>query len=91
MPSSSNRPNTKLHCTQCGKKRKMLNFLAINTEQKDNEKNVYPFDLRRFLDLIKGDSMIRLPRYYAGICSICFGKTFYRAQNHGKNLEVVVI
>jgi hypothetical protein len=91
MPKSNNRPNTKLHCQNCGKKRSMLQFFAINTDQKDKENKVYPFDLKRFLDLIKADTMVKLPKYYCGVCSECLEKTFYRGQNRGKKLDVVVV
>jgi hypothetical protein len=90
MPTSSNRINTKLHCQTCAKQRKMVSFLAINTENKD-DKNVYPFDIRRFLDMIKSDTMVHLPKYYVGTCGVCFQRTYFRGQHHGKKLDVVVL
>ena len=89
MPKSRNRPNTKLHCQHCGQKRSMIQFFAINTEQKDGEKNVYPFNLRRFLDLIKSDAMIRLPKFYTAVCGVCFKETYYQGTNHGKSIVVI--
>jgi hypothetical protein len=69
----------------------MFQFSAINTEQKDNEPNIFPFDLRRFLDIIKSDKMVRLPKYYIATCTVCHENTFYRGQNRGKKLEVVPV
>jgi hypothetical protein len=67
----------------------MIQFFAINTEQKDGEKNVYPFNLRRFLQLIKSETMIRLPKFYTGVCGICFKETYYQGQNRGKSVTVI--
>jgi hypothetical protein len=91
MPKSNKRKNTKLHCQWCGTKRKMFQFLAINTEQKDGKPNEYPFDLRRFLDLIQGDKQIRLPKYYTAICGVCMQRIYFKGKNRGTTLEVVVV
>jgi hypothetical protein len=67
----------------------MINFLAINTEQKDDKNNVYPFDIRKFLELIHSQQMVRLPKYYAATCGTCLQRTFYSGQNRGTKLEVI--
>jgi len=76
--------------TNCAKLRNMNSFLAINTEQKDDKEKVYPFDLRKFLDLIESKTMVRLPRFYVGTCSVCFQQTYYQGQNRGTKLEVIL-
>jgi hypothetical protein len=69
----------------------MVQFLAIDTETQaeDGKPVVLPFNVKRFLDLIGGKQMIRMPRFYCGVCSVCFGKTYYQGQNHGTRLDVV--
>jgi ribosomal protein L44E len=89
MPKSTKRKNTRLHCQHCGQQRAMLQFCAINTEQKDDEKNVYHFHIKRFLDLIQSKATVKLPRYYAGTCAVCLKHTFFQGQNHGTKLEVI--
>ena len=89
MPKSNNGPDSKLHCQTCGKKRNMIQFFAINTDQKDEKSKVYPFDLKRFLELINSNEMVKLPKYYVGVCGMCYQKTFFRGKNHGKKLEIV--
>jgi hypothetical protein len=68
----------------------MLQFVAINTEKQDKEKNIYPFKLRKFLDLIQSKEMVRLPKFYCGTCAICLKNTYYEGQNLGTKLNVVV-
>lgn len=68
----------------------MMNFLAINTEQADGEKNVYPFNLKKFLELIRSKVNYKLPKFYAAVCSVCYKQTYYQGQNRGNKLQVIV-
>lgn len=89
MPKSNNRKYSKLNCQHCGKQRRMLQFAAINTEQKDGEPNVYPFVLRNFMQVIHKEAPVRLPRFYAGTCECCHKVTFFEGQ-HNKSTLVVI-
>jgi hypothetical protein len=89
MSKTTKRTNTKLHCQFCAKPRKMLNFLAINTEQTDGKDNVYPLVLRKFFELMKSKTMVHLPKYYSATCGMCLKQTYYKGQNRGNKLEVI--
>jgi hypothetical protein len=92
MAKSTKRKNTTLHCQFCGQKRKMAQFLAIDTSEPENKekRKTYPFSVKKFLDLIQSDQVVKLPKYYAGVCSACLQPTYYQGQNQGTKLKVVV-
>jgi len=100
MPKSTKRSNTKLHCQFCGCKRKMIQFLAIDKEiigrlsdesGEEIKKHIIPFSVKKFLDLIQSDTMVKLPKFYVGTCGVCLGSTYYKGQNRSTKLEVVTI
>lgn len=89
MPKSNNRKYTKLHCQKCAQKRQMLQFMAVNTEPKEGDKKVVPIELRKFMEAIKTETMIHLPRFYAAVCGTCYQKTFYQGRQRGFKLDVI--
>lgn len=68
-----------------------MQFLALATEvqDKDGKPMVLPFKLKTFLDLVRQKQVYKLPRFYCGICSTCYGKTYYVGQNHKTKLQVI--
>lgn len=91
MAKTTTKTKPTLHCQRCGKRRQMLHFAAINTEQQDKESNVYAFNLKKFLERVNEPAMLKLPKFYAGTCAICYATTFYSAKNRSTKLEVVPI
>jgi hypothetical protein len=91
MAKTTSKTKPTLHCQHCGKRRAMLHFAAINTEQTDGKKNIYPFHLKRFLEIVNEPGYIRLPRLYSGTCAICYRTTFYGAQNRSSNFQVIPV
>ncbi len=89
MPKSNNRKSTKIHCQHCAKLRLMNAFWAIDPKADDGKGTSLPFDLSKFLKIVRGDTMAKLPPFYAARCSECNQNTYYVGHNRKKTLEVL--
>jgi len=91
MPKSNNRKNTKLHCQHCAKPRLMQSFWAIEPAAKveGGKPLAIPFNYKKFKDLIQGKAMVKLPPFYAGICTVCNQTTYFVANNRKNTIRMI--
>ena len=69
-----------------------MRFMAIDPTVKDEKGNptVLPFVLKKFMEVLKSDDMVKMPPFYCGLCSVCFKPTYYRGRNRGTSLDVIL-
>lgn len=69
----------------------MLSFLAIHIPEGEeaDKATTFPFKLKKFMAQIRSQTMLRLPRFYAANCSVCFQATYYSARNRQTTLDVI--
>lgn len=70
----------------------MFAFWAIDPYAKgENGKDgvSLPFDLTKFLKIVRGETMAKLPPFYAAQCSVCHTTTYYMGHNRKKTFQVL--